>query len=570
MEAIAVTRARVSYLERVKTYLRAHPAFVPAVILFVVLAIFIAFPIGSVLIKSLFDREGGGLTLQYFIEFFSHRYHYRSVVNSLILAAATTGILMVLGFIFAYVVTRGPSILRAPLRIVALLPLIAPPYIFGISLIILAGKRGIITRALDLEEWNIYGWDGVIVSQVLSFLPLAFIMIENVLNSLDPNLEDSASDMGARESTVLRTVTMPLSTPGVLKAALLVFALSIADFANPALLGAKLSFLAPQAWLFMTGEYNFEMASVVSVLLVVPCIGIFLLHHYWLKGKAYATIVGRPVAAEAREIGPLIKVVSLVVCLLVAVSILATFAVTVFGAFTVLVGINNTFTWKYVDLTRAVELGALFTSLRVSLAAGIIGAIMGTVLAYVLMRGNVRGRNLMEFLALAGFALPGTVLGIGYVIAFNQPHLYGVLPPMTGTLAIIVVVLVFHTLAVPLEAGFSKLYQISIEMEEASADLGGRFLTTFRRVVLPLMFSAFIAGFIYTFMYSMVSVSAPILLIAPGKVLASVYIFQMANLGIMGKACGLALYLIIAVLASLAALRFITRKLGASILIGRG
>lgn len=563
MEAIAVTREGMTYPERVKAYFSAHPALIPAAILFFLLLTFVAFPIGSVLIKSLLDRESGGLTLQYYIEFFSHYYYYRSIVNSLILAVATTAILVILGFIFAYIVSRGPPALRTPLRLIALLPLIAPPYIFGISLIILAGKRGIITRALGLEEWNIYGWDGVIISQVLSFLPLAFLMIENVLNSLNPNLEDSASDLGARESAVLRTVIIPLSAPGILKAALLVFALSIADFANPALLGARLSFLAPDAWLFMTGEMNFQMAGVVSVFLVVPCIGIFLLHHYWLKGKTYTTIVGKPVTAEAREIGSFLKVVSITVCSLVALAILATFAITVFGAFTVLVGINNTFTLKH--LTSFVGFDAILISLQVSLLAGIIGAVMGSVLAYVLMRGNVWGRNLMEFLALAGFALPGTVLGIGYVIAFNKPPLI-----LTGTLTIIVVVLVFHTLAVPLEAGFSKLHQISVEVEEASADLGARFLTTYRRVVLPLMFSAFIAGFIYTFMYSMVSVSAPILLVAPGKLLASVYIFQMANLGVMGTACGIALYLILAVLICLGALRFLTRKLGASILIGRG
>ena len=563
MEAIGVTTARVSHSARVRSYLEDRSAFILAGILFVLLVMFVAFPVGSILIKSFLNRESGDFTLEYYNEFFSRAYYYRSLVNSLILAVTTTGILVVLGFIFAYVVTRGPTVLRTPFRIIALLPLIAPPYIFGISLIILLGKRGIITRALNLEEWNIYGWDGVIISQILSFLPIAFIMIENVLNSLDHNLEDSASDMGARELTVLRTVTIPLSAPGVLKAGLLVFALSIADFANPALLGARLSFLAPDAWLFMTGEMNFEMSSVVSVFLVIPCIGIFLLHHYWLKGKVYTTIVGKPVATEAREMAPFIKVVSITACLPVALAILATFAVTVFGAFTVLVGINNTFTLKH--MTSFVGFDALYTSLKVSLAAGIIGAVMGTILAYVLMRGNVWGRNLMEFLALAGFALPGTVLGIGYIFAFNAPPIF-----LTGTLTIIIVVLVSHTLAVPLEAGFSKLHQISIEMEEASADLGGRYLTTFRRVAFPLMFTAFVAGFVYTFMFSMVNVSAPILLIAPGKMLASVYIFQMANLGIMGIACALALYLIIAVLISLAVLRFITRKLGGAMIIGRG
>ncbi len=563
MEAIGVTTARVSHSARVRSYLEARIAYILGGIFFVFLLLFIAYPVGSILIKSFLNRETGAFTLEYYIEFFSQGYYYRSLVNSLILAVTTTGILVVLGFIFAYMVTRGPAVLRTPLRIVALLPLIAPPYIFGISLIILGGRRGIITRALNLEEWNIYGWDGVIISQVLSFLPLAFIMIENVLNSIDYNLEDSATGMGARESTVLRTITMPLCAPGIFKAGLLVFALSIADFANPALLGANLSFLAPDAWLFMTGEMNFEMSSVVSVFLVIPCIGIFLLHHYWLKGKVYTTIVGKPVATEPREIGLVIKVVSITACAVVALAILCTFAITVLGAFTVLAGINNTFTLQHFG--KHVAIGALFTSLRVSFAVGIIGAIMGSVLAYILMRSNIWGRKLMEFLALAGFALPGTVLGIGYILAFNGPPFF-----FTGTFTIIIVVLIFHTLAVPLEAGFSKLHQISIEMEEASADLGGRYLTTFRRVAFPLMFSSFVAGFLYVFMFSMVNVSAPILLIAPGKMLAAVYIFQMANLGIMGIACASALFLIIAVLISLAVLTFITRKLGGAMIMGRG
>ena len=283
-----------------------------------------------------------------------------------------------------------------------------------------------------------------------------------------------------------------------------------------------------------------------------------------LKGKAYTTIVGKPVAAEPREIGVSIKVVSIMICAIVAMGILCTFVITVVSAFTVLVGIINTFTLKH--MTSFIGFEALLTSLQVSLAAGIIGAVIGTVLAYVLMRGDVWGRNLMEFLALAGFALPGTVLGIGYVLAFNAPPFL-----FTGTLMIIVVVLAFHTLAVPVEAGVGKLHQISVELEEASADLGGRYLTTFWRIVFPLLFSAFVAGFVYTFMFSMVNVSAPILLISPGKMLASVYIFQMAQLGFMGVASGIALYLIIAVVISLAVLRFVIRKLGVSTIgIGRG
>lgn len=529
---------------------RPMPAI--AAVIFVFLLLFIAYPIGTVLVKSFVAPSDGGFTLKYYEQFFSKSHYYRSIRNSLVLGFATTSILMVLGFVFAYVVTRGPALLRVPLRVIALLPLIAPHYIFGVSFIILGGRQGVLTKALGLDGWTIYGWDGVILSQVLSFLPIAFIMIENVFRSLDPHLEDAARDQGARELTVLRTVTIPLCTPGILKAGLLVFSLSLADFANPALLGSKLSFLAPDAYLFITGEMNVQMGSVVSTILVLPCLAIFLIHHYWLKGKSYTTVGGKPVTVEPRNIGLVLNVLMVTACLIVAALIVANFAVTVFGAFTVLAGVDNTFTLRH--MVNRDGLASLVTSLKVSFVVGIVGTILGNVLAYVLMRSKVMGRNLIEFLALAGFALPGTVLGIGYLMTFNAPPLH-----LTNTFSILVLVTIFHSIAVPLELGYSKLHQISLEMEEASADLGGTFGITFSRVVLPLMSSAFIAGFIYSFMYSMVSVSALILLVAPGKMLASVYIFQMSDLGILSTACAVTLYLVLFVLLSLVALRLFVR-----------
>jgi iron(III) transport system permease protein len=536
----------------------AHPISLISLAALVLLAVFIAYPIGIVLYKGVVAPGDGAFTLRYFGEFFSKDYYYRSIRNSLVLGVVTTASLMVLGFFFAFAVTRGPTVLRMPLRIIALLPLIAPHYIFAVSFIILAGRQGLLTKGLHLEPWTIYGWDGVILSQVLSFLPIAFIMIENVLKSLDPHMEESARDQGAREFTVLRTITMPLCTPGILKAGLLVFSLSIADFANPALLGGKLSFLAPDAYSYITGEMNIQMGSVVSTVLVVPCIAIFLIHHYWLKGKSYTTVGGRPASSELRYMGA-VSVIMVGVCLLVGLVVLANFAVTVFGAFTQLAGVDNTFTLRH--MVNAEGWAALVTSLEVSLIVGIVGTVLGNVLAYVLMRGNVPGREILEFLALAGFALPGTVLGIGYLMAFNEPPLH-----LTNTFAILVIVTVFHSLAVPLELGYSKLHQISREMEEASADLGGRFGTTFRRVILPLMSSSFVAGFIYSFMYSMVSVSALVLLVAPGKMLASVYIFQMADLGSLSTACAVTVYLMAIVLLCLASLRaflgFSTKRFG--------
>jgi iron(III) transport system permease protein len=524
-----------------------------ALLLMAWLAIFIAYPALAVLLRSFSAREGG-FTLLHYASFFAKTYFLRSLFNSLLLGVTVTGLCVVLGFAVAYLVARGPRPLRLPLRVLTLAPLIAPPYLFGLALIILAGRRGVLAQILDVQI-PLYGWLGVILSQVLSLLPVAFLMIENVLGSLDPTIEDAACDLGADEPTLLRTVILPLASPGLLKAGLLTFGLSIADFGNPALLGGGLSFLAPDAYLMVTGEWNMEMASVLSVVLLVPTLGIFLVQHYWLKGKTYTTVGGHTAAAEPRGVGVGLVTMLLVPSLVFGTLVLASYGIIALGAVTKLVGIDNTPTVQHLASTAGLD--AIWTSLQVSLAAGLIAAMVGTGLAYLCMRTEIRLRGLLELTTLIGFALPGTVMGIGYILAFNRAPLL-----LTGTLAILSLNMIARFLAVGLEAGVSKLYQIDVSIEEASADLGAGLLTTFRRITLPLMSSAFAAGFLFTFMQSMISLSAAIFLVAPGNLLASVYIFNRARDGDMGIACATSLLLILSLAGCLAGLAVLARRTG--------
>jgi len=531
-----------------------------AMLLAACLLIFIAYPVAAVLARSV-AAKGGGLTLDHFRTFFGKPYFLRSLNNTLILGATVTLVVTTLGFALAYLVTRGPQALRLPARAVSLAPLIAPPYVFGLALIIVAGRRGFIAQLLDVRL-PIYGWLGVIVAQVLSLLPVAFLMIENVLQSLDPNLEDSACDLGAGELTLLQTVIIPLATPGLLKAALLTFGLSIADFSNPVLLGGGLSFLAPDAFLMITGEWNTEMASVISVVLLFPSVAIFLAQHYWLKGKTYTTVGGAPAAAEDRGISPWLLGALSIPCLAYVVVVTVCYLVITLGAFTKLVGIDNTFTLEH--LAKDVGLEAIWTSVKVSLAAGAAAAFLGVALAYLCMRAQIRLHGALEFVTLIGFALPGTIMGIGYILAFNRPPIF-----LTGTLAILILNMIARFLAVGLEAGVSKLHQIDASLEEASADLGAGILTTFRRIILPLMSSAVVAGFLFTFMQSMISLSAAIFLVAPGNLLASVYIFNRAREGDMGIACATSVILIATVAACLVGLALLTKRTSMAMLAAR-
>jgi iron(III) transport system permease protein len=435
-----------------------------------------------------------------------------------------------------------------------MMPLIAPPYLFAISLIILFGHNGIMTKFFGIK-WSLYGFTGVVIAQTMAFIPLAYLMIENTLMSLNPNLEESAYDLGASEITIIRTVTIPLLAPGILKAGLLVFVMTIAEFGNAAILGGRTPFLAPDTYSMIIGEADFEMGSVLSVILIIPCIVIFFLHNYLLTGKKFTTIGGKPVASEPRKMTLLVEVPFLIISFIAAFAIIVAFAVVLFASFTKIFGVNNQFVLKHM-LNFNSNL-AIYNSMKISLIAAFIGGIIGTLLAYVIVRGKFFGRSFIEMASLSGFALPGTVVGIGYLLAFNAPPL-----KLTGGIMILALNCVFRFLAVGVEAGISKLHQISIEMEEASLDLGANFLTTFSKIVLPLMFPAFIAGFIYTFMTAIVSLSAVVFLVSPGFELAAVRIFDNAVYGEIGVASATTMKLVVIVVICMMILGYLTKKTG--------
>ena len=229
------------------------------------------------------------------------------------------------------------------------------------------------------------------------------MMIENSLSSLNMNLEDSASNLGASEGKILRSLTLPLLLPGFMKAALIVFVMAVAEFGNVALLAGRTPFLAPDTYTMITGaEVDFNMASVLSVFLMLPCAFIFFAQFYLMKGKSYTSIVGKPVAAEPRHITPLILIPFMGISLLACLTVLATFGVTFVGSFTNIVGIDNGFTWRHV-----LNMGAnrsIINSIEVSALTGFFGATLGIILAYVIVRGTFRGRVPLELMALSGFA----------------------------------------------------------------------------------------------------------------------------------------------------------------------
>lgn len=552
-EGLTLDRKKDSLLHRLK---RSPAENLASIVIGLALVIFIALPILIVLARSFGLSEG--FTLDYYQKFFEKVYYYKALTNSLTLAATVTVIVIVLCFMYAFIVCRMPKgIIASALKGIALLPLLAPPFIFSISLITLGGRRGLITQALaqlfGVDFISIYGWPGVILAQVIGLFPLGFMMLENVLRSMNLNLEEASADMGAGQWRTLWSITIPLIIPGILKAALLVFIKSIADFATPMVIGGELSFLATDAYLQVVGQHNMGMAAVLATFLVLPTMIIFFIQNYVLSDKVRTTIGGQATGVSKIKTNPTMQILFSAFTLMCALIILLVFGVVFWGAFVVVPGVNNTFT--LTNFVTRTGWSALFTSLKIAAISAVLVAFLGVVQAYLNVRMKVFGSKLMEYIALFGMGVPGTVIGIGYILTFNKPPLH-----LTGTMFIIVMSMVFRHLGVGLEAGVSKLHQIGPSMEEASWDMGASKVATFFRVVLPIMGSSFLYGLIYTFMVAMTSISAAIFLVYPGTTLLAVYILQVAEQGAIAPASAMAVILIAIVGLCMAVLNIVTSK----------
>jgi len=538
----------------------SEPGFaVAAIIVAALLFLFILLPLTAVFLRSV-GIGGEGLTLQYYKQFFQRPVYFEALLNSIAVGVVTTTIIICISVPFALYVTRTNSFISKIYRGLSLLPMVAPPFIFSLSLIILFGRRGIVSQYInDIfgVQFSIYGFWGVVVAQVLSLFPVAYMMIESSLRSMNPSLEYASRDLGASQTKTLFKVTLPLASTGILKAALLVFVMALADFSNPIIIGGQTSFLASDAYLLVTGKQNLEMAAVLGVFLIVPSLIVFLFQTYYMKDTD-TTSIDSSAGTENAPLNKKLKGITYGISSIMVLFITVMFVMVVLGAFVQIIGVNNTFTLDHFSDPSGWEF--IYISVIVSFFAAVLASFLGLLQGYLTVRKNIPAKKFLEFVALFGLAVPGTVMGIGYVLIFNGPPLF-----LTGTVFLLVMNMTFRKIGVSLGSGISKLHQIDTSMEEASADLGAGPLYTLRKIVLPLLSPAFMSGFVYTFMTSMVSVSSVIFLISPGTNLAATYILNLASQAAVGRASAMSVILIVVVLICMAILKWIEKRNDANI-----
>ena len=498
--------------------------------------------------------------------------------NTLFLALACAAGTTILGTMMALLAERSASPrVQAPLRVVALLPIITPPFVVGLGLILLFGRAGIVNQfleyAFEIEptRW-FYGVLGVWIAQLFAFTPIAFMIMRGVVQGVAPSLEEAAQTLRADRRQTFLTITLPLLKPGLANAFLVGFIESIADFGNPVVVGGQFSVLSTDIFFAIVGaQYDQGRAASLAWILTIFALIIFALQRALLGKQSYTTVTGKGDAGIAMALPDGVRRLlnALVYPWLAFTVVVYLFAFA--GGFVQTWGRDYTLTLTHFKTAFGLEWGqfglvwagtawnSLFTTLKLSGISAPMTAGVGLLIAYLLARTEFKGRGVFEFVALLAFAIPGTVLGVSYILAFNVPPV-----ELTGTGLIIVLCFMFRNLPVGVRAGTAAFKQLDKSLDEASLMLRATAAQTLFRVVLPLLKPALVAALVYSFARAMTTVSAVIFLVTAENELATTYIIGRVGNGDYGVALAYCTVLIVLMSLVIALIQFFVgeRKLG--------
>jgi iron(III) transport system permease protein len=461
--------------------------------------------------------------------------------NSLLLALTVGAAATTLGLALALLDARSRLWTRRLLGPLSVIPIITPAFVLGLAFIYLFGRRGSVTHGLlGLDTGVFFGPLGVGIAQVMAFTPIAFLVLSGVVRSLDVALEEAAQTLRATPRRLFLTVVGPLLRPGLANAMLLVMIESLADFGNPLLLGGGAPFLATEVFLAIEGRFDPHEAAVYGVVLLALAFVLFLAQRRWLAGVSVVTVTGRPSRGRPVPLPPAADWALTGLFLVYAALAVALYGSLFLGGFVRVWGIDHTLTTRHYRDMAAAGVPVLLDTARLAAMAAVPAALVGFLIAYLTTRHRFVGRGTLEFCALLSYALPGTVMGIGYVLAFNRGAF-----KLTGTAAILVAAFLFRGMPVGVRSGMAALAQVDPVLEEASALLRADAPATLRRVVLPLVLPALLTGFIYCFVRGVTAVSQVIFLVSPGHDLATVLLLSWAEYGHLGRGAALASVLVL-------------------------
>ena len=537
-------------LERKKFF--ADPIMVSTIVVLIVfLLLFILYPLLMLLIDSF--MSDGKITLDVFRRVLSLERFRKAFTNTLVLGFIVGICSTAVGLLFAYVevyVKLKTRILEKLFGLVSMLPVVSPPFVLSLSMIMLFGRSGIITRSLlHIYDSDIYGLKGIAIVQILTFFPVCYMMLKGLLKNIDPSLEEATRDMGATRWQVFTSVTFPLLLPGLGNSFLVTFIESVADFANPMMIGGSYDTLATTIYLQVTGAYDSTGAAA-----------------YYLESKTAATLTGK--ASRQRmliEDKSVTRPLS-ILCGLVAAFVLLMYIMVPFGALFKLWGRDYSLTLKWFQLMfKNSGLEAFQDSFMLSFIAAPITAFLSMIISYLVVKKKFKAKGFIEFVSMLAMAVPGTVLGIGYIRGYaNGLFRTGILSGIYGTGVILVIVFIVRSLPTGTRSGISALRQIDKSIEESAYDMGANSAQVFTSVTLPLIKDSFLSGLVTAFVRSITAISAVILLVTPEFLLITCQINEQAEKGNYGVACAYATVLICITYSAVLIMNWIIKRFGTS------
>ena len=563
-----MAKSQSASLDRKK--LLGDPIMVMTIILLIVfLTVFILYPLAILLVDSFISEEG--FTLDIFKRIMALANFRRAITNTLKVGFLVGIASALIGLLFAYVevyVKLRTRFMEVLFRLVSLLPVVSPPFVLSLSMIMLFGKAGIITRfLLKIYDNSVYGFWGIVIVQTLTFFPVCYMMLKGLLKNIDPSLEEAARDMGASRFKVFMTVTLPLVLPGLGNAFLVTFIESIADFANPMIIGGSYDTLATTIYLQITGAYDKEGAAAMAVVLLTITLLMFVVQKYYLEAKSTATLSGkasrqRMLITERSVTAPLS-----ILCSALAIFVILMYICVPFGAMFRTWGydFHLTFKWFGQVFSKYKGFKAFKDSFVLSLISAPITALLSMIISYLVVKRKFIAKGFIEAVSMLAMAVPGTVLGIGYIRGFSGGLFgSGILQGLYGTGAILVIVFIVRSLPTGTRSGISALRQIDKSIEESAYDMGADSFKVFMTVTLPLIKDSFLSGFVTSFVRSITAISAIILLVTPSYLLITVQINEFAEKGSYGIACAFASILILITYSSVLIMNLVIKRFGTS------
>jgi iron(III) transport system permease protein len=499
------------------------------------------------------------------------RYIGDPVYQSIMLNTIVMGLLVaffgtLVGFVFAFVQVKLDVPFKRFMHIVALLPVISPPFAVATAMIVLFGRNGMISKGIFGVRYDIYGLDGLTIVLSLSFFTVAYLNLRGMMQALDPALDEASTSLGASKWRTFRRVTLPMLAPGIASSFLLLFVEAIADLGNPLVLGGNYEVLATRIYITIIGLYDPIGAAVLCLILLIPSLTVFLVQRYWISRASVVSVTGKPAGKPQTIRQPFVRWGLFAIVMFICLLIVLLYATIIIGAFMKVPGVNETLTLEHFDFViNGLGRKAMEDTTRLALIATPLAGLIGMIIAFLVARTRLPGRGILDFATMLGIAVPGTIIGIGYLLVYNNPLMVTLpvlgqitlIPKLTGGQGLVggavAIILVYITRSVPaaLRSGTAALAQIDPSIEEASVSLGANNIRTFRRITLPLIRPAFLSGLIYAFARSMTTISAIVFLTTPQTKIMTQQILNEVENGRYGNAFAYCTFLIAIVLIAI-------------------